>query len=199
MASLAALYKLALAAGLPVDPAKIAAAIAMAESGGVAKETHDADDDSYGYWQINVKGADNYKAHVTDQGLTSPSQLLDPKTNAKVMAAISHNGSDFSPWSTYTSGKWKKFDKLNAEVQKPTGQIAIEAVADPAKQALAILEKAGSWLSNPSNWLRVGYVAGGGTLVIVAIVYVIKSSSAGQTAIKAGKTAVKTGVKVAAL
>lgn len=216
MASYSELYNLAQRVGLSSDHAKTAAAIALAESGGAAVHTLDADDDSWGYWQINVKGASNRKAHLTDQGLTDPSQLLDATTNAKVMAKISHGGADFSAWSTYTSGKYQKFlngsgvDVAGAAAGLTgTGLIAnvatgtaaawdtVSTPLDAAKQALQLAQEAGEWIAKPENWIRIGYVVGGGTLAIVAIVAVIKSSEPGKQAIKTGKQAVKTAKKVA--
>jgi hypothetical protein len=88
---------------------QLAAAVAMAESGGNAN-AHNAlpPDDSYGLWQINMRGTlgpDRRKK----LGITSNSQLYDPATNARAMVMISSGGTNFTPWSTYTSGAYQKY------------------------------------------------------------------------------------------
>jgi hypothetical protein len=42
-------------------------------------------------------------------GLSSNDQLFDPLTNAKIAYAISNGGTNFNPWTTYTSDKYKQF------------------------------------------------------------------------------------------
>lgn len=74
--------------------ANMAAAIALAESSGrqdaVNYNTNGTVD--RGYWQINsVHGALS-----TDE----------PLANAKAAVEISNNGTDWSPWTTYTSGAY---------------------------------------------------------------------------------------------
>lgn len=75
------------------DPSKsfIAAEIAMAESGG-NQWAHSPTDD-IGYWQINSSWGPGYASY-------------DPLTNAKAAVYISHDGTDWSPWTTYTSGAY---------------------------------------------------------------------------------------------
>ena len=112
--SQSAIYTLALESGLTPARAKVAAAIAMAESGG-DPNAHNSKppDDSYGLWQINMIGSlgPARRAHFH---LTSDAQLLDPKMNAAAMYSISIHGGNFSPWSTYTSGSYRKY--LDADV-----------------------------------------------------------------------------------
>ena len=68
-----------------------AASIAMAESGGNQYAVSPTSD--YGYWQINS----SHGSMAT----------FDPIGNAKAAISISGNGSDWSPWSTYTSGAYQ--------------------------------------------------------------------------------------------
>jgi hypothetical protein len=78
----AVLYQYALAAGFPQDTAVKMVAIALKESGGnpLAHNTTPPDD-SYGLWQINMYG--NLAApRMAQFGLSSPSDLFDPSTNA---------------------------------------------------------------------------------------------------------------------
>lgn len=102
------IYDYAIGAGFNRLDAQTATAIAFAESGGDPNaHTVDTDDDSYGLWQINMLGSlgpDRMKRF----GLTNPAQLLDPKVNAKAAFAIYKGaGYKFSPWTTFTSGKYK--------------------------------------------------------------------------------------------
>jgi len=84
------------AGGNPANKA-IAAAIAMAESGG---QQYATDNDSNGtqdrgYWQIN-----------SSHGSLS---TFDPLGNARAAISISSNGTNWNPWTTYTSGAYLKY------------------------------------------------------------------------------------------
>ena len=79
------------AAGGSHAEAFMAAEIAMAESGGNQYALSPTDD--YGYWQIN---ASHGPAMATFNALG----------NAKAAIAISHDGTDWYPWTTYTSGAY---------------------------------------------------------------------------------------------
>ncbi len=80
------------AAGGSRGEAFMAAEIAMAESGG-RQFAHSPTND-FGYWQIN--------------GGHGPAMATyDPIGNARAAIAISSNGSDWFPWTTYTSGAYR--------------------------------------------------------------------------------------------
>lgn len=89
--------------------APVAAAIALAESGG-NPTAHNAKppDDSYGLWQINMLGSLG-PARRQQYGITSNTQLYDPLTNARAAVKISSGGSSFRAWSTYTNGAYQKY------------------------------------------------------------------------------------------
>ena len=70
--------------------AVMAASIAMAESSGQQFATGAAGE--RGYWQINP-----------DHGSLS---TYDPLGNAKAAVIISDNGTNWTPWTTYTSGAY---------------------------------------------------------------------------------------------
>jgi LysM repeat protein len=79
------------AAGGSHAKAFMAAEIAMAESGGRQYALSPTND--YGYWQIN--------------GSHGPAMAtFDPIGNAKAAIAISRDGTDWYPWTTYTSGAY---------------------------------------------------------------------------------------------
>lgn len=95
----AQLRALATAAGFP-DP-RLAAAVAMAESGGKAWiiVPEPKGGPSFGLWQI----------HLSDHPQFRGVDLLDPATNARAALEISRNGADWSPWSTYKNGLHKPY------------------------------------------------------------------------------------------
>jgi LysM repeat protein len=77
-------------AGGSSGEAVMAASIAMAESGGY-QYAHSPTND-YGYWQIN--------------GAWGSRATYDALGNAKAAIHISSNGTNWSPWTTYTSGAY---------------------------------------------------------------------------------------------
>ena len=104
-----ALEQLAIGAGCSSAAARVAEAIAMAESGGNPRAHNpNPPDDSYGLWQINMLGPLG-PARRSQFGLTSNDQLYDPSTNARAMVAISGGCSNWRPWSTFTNGAYRNF------------------------------------------------------------------------------------------
>ena len=90
-------------AGGPSAVAPIAAAIAMAESGGNSDQVNRTDNygtqTSWGLWQIS------------DGTHNEPVQnILDPSVNA-AQAVQKYNASGWAPWGTYVSGAWRQFFK----------------------------------------------------------------------------------------
>jgi hypothetical protein len=67
----------------------IAAQIATAESGGNPRAISPTSD--YGLWQINSSNAPGY-------------EMLNPYANVREAIALSGNGTNWSPWTTFTSG-----------------------------------------------------------------------------------------------
>ena len=90
--SCSGLESLWVAAGGRKSAAFMAAEIAMAESGGV-QYAHSPTND-YGYWQIN--------------GGHGPAlATYNPIGNAKAAIAISSNGTNWRPWTTYVTGAYR--------------------------------------------------------------------------------------------
>lgn len=180
--SQAQLEMYARSAGLSAGAARTAAAVGMAESGG-NPHAHNPipPDNSYGLWQINMYGKLG-PARRAKFGLSSNSDLYDPATNARAMAAISHGGSDFSPWSTYTSGAYRKYLSGGGAVQASDAQQAgvgdlLGSGLDGLKGLLSIAELmvgAGRWIANPHNWVRVLQVGVGVGIVYVGVGIVAK-------------------------
>jgi len=103
-----------ISAGGSDQTADVAAAVALAESGGCqyalsgpvdvrpVKECSyraTSSENSFGLWQINTL------AHLQYAG----TNLFDPRINAGAALQISGNGSDWTPWTTYTSGAYRAY------------------------------------------------------------------------------------------
>jgi hypothetical protein len=158
----------------------IAVAIAMAESGGNSKAHNPSGpDDSYGLWQINMKGTLG-PARRQQFGLANNEQLFDPRTNAKAMAKISLGGRSWGAWSVYSSGKYKTYlPDARKAVQNPeswaTGQGETDTiVGGKVFDAFnGIIEGLKKWFGE--GLLRIAGFIAGAILIILAIVMYIKS------------------------
>lgn len=201
------IYSLAKSVGLTDSRAKIAAAVAMAESKG-DPNAHNPNppDDSYGLWQINMLGSMGPERRK-QLGLSSNQDLYNPATNAKAMKALSQDGGNFNPWSTYTNQAyqqymsnpvtdqsksltfWQKLGLLAAPIPGVGGLVNLGgAAADAVNPMTAVadaLGKTAKWVSNSENWIRVGYVVGGSVVVIAGLVMLVESTKAGRTLTKA--------------
>jgi len=96
------------AAGVPEPAAHTGAAIGMAESGGRSDAVHlcpprcdpgQGPERSYGPWQLNLIA----HPRVT----VACAEALG--CAAQQTAAISGHGSNWTPWTTFTSGAWRKY------------------------------------------------------------------------------------------
>jgi peptidoglycan hydrolase-like protein with peptidoglycan-binding domain len=92
----AELVTLTASIGFP-DPA-LAAAVAMAESGGNPYAVGDGGT-SFGLWQIHMPAHPEFDA----------SKLLEPNYNAHAALLISKSGTDWTPWTTYKTGAYKAY------------------------------------------------------------------------------------------
>ena len=109
--SLQQLQALAASVGFP-DP-NLAAAVAMAESGGNACAQGDPNigaggyqcggpngtSTSFGLWQVNTTFNPQYDA----------ASLLGGPYNARAAYAISNGGANWNPWTTYRTGAFKRW------------------------------------------------------------------------------------------
>jgi hypothetical protein len=103
------LRELAIAVGFTPEQARIAAAIAIAESGGdpwaqgdprgVFQPTPNGSSTSFGLWQV----------HAPDHPEFNPGDLLTTDYNARAAYMISKGGTDFSPWTTYRDGSYRRY------------------------------------------------------------------------------------------
>lgn len=89
------LQTLAETVGFP--DSNVAAAVALAESGGDPNAIGD-DGRSIGLWQIFVLAHPQYSAE----------EMFDPIANARAAFEISQHGKNWRPWTTYRNGAYRK-------------------------------------------------------------------------------------------
>ena len=113
------LERLAQEVGFSPEDARIAAAIALAESSGRAGidtvqsglDPEKKNEFSLGLWQIDMQDSPGYMLGTDRRqkfGIESNEELYNPLTNAKAAKMI-FDTFGFKPWATYTSGKYKDF------------------------------------------------------------------------------------------
>jgi hypothetical protein len=179
-------------AGFPASALDEAAAIAMAESGGKASVVNPTSHNT-GLFQIGPKGT------INDAGVgLSESALKNENVNASAAYKIwKRDGKTFSKsWSTYGGAAYQKYlamakgQKLgNPMEESVVGQVMQTTI--PGTEGLASISnavtKGGNWISNPSSWLRIGYVVGGSVLALLALQSLFKpvTSAAAGAVLKA--------------
>lgn len=217
-----AIAQAALAAGFAAGtPATTAVAVALAESGGNTTARNRNSDGSVdrGLWQINSK----WHPEVSD------AQADNPATAAQAAFRISGSGRNWRPWAAFTRGAHTAFMvRANQAVTLAvgTGSLAgglgaqIDAGGDGVAGAIAgtakgiasiasILGKAGEWIGDPHNWVRVAEVLGGAVAVAIGLHMIAKSGAGGPVATavrgaeqgaknvrKAGKKVQNTGAQI---
>jgi lysozyme-like protein len=155
--------------------APIAAAIAMAESSGenVEQQGQPYATTGWGLWQITPGNSE--PQYGTD------ADLLNPVNNAKAaVAKWKAAGNSFTPWTTFTSGKYLQFLQGNVPASNtgttatPASTTALPGFSFPSEitsffnDASAFTEKL-MWLAMPSSWVRIGAFLIGVGLLLFAI------------------------------
>jgi hypothetical protein len=181
-------------------------AVAMAESSGDDQVAGDGGW-SIGLWQIYRKAHPQY----------SEAYLRNPQNNAVAAHEVwASAGGSFSPWTTYKNGIYLLYmstAEVAAQRVQPKGGIlaapaqagthlpdttGAPSILDAGKaiaSGVGLAAKAGTWLSNPQNLVRIVYVVVGVSLITGALVMLAAPTLLGA-AVPAGK-AVKTVRKVA--
>lgn len=126
-------------AGFTGQDLKIAVAVALAESGGNPRAHNPVGkDDSYGLWQINMRGGLGPERRKLFD-ISNNEQLYDPAVNAKAAYLIwKRNGWD--AWTTYTHKKYEAF---------LSGLSASGGIAGSIGSALSTADTASATVSNP--------------------------------------------------
>jgi hypothetical protein len=188
--------------------APIAAAIALAESGGNPSSLDNnprTGDLSYGLWQINMIGSMG-PGRLREFGLSSDSQLLDPLTNAQAAVKVAGGGSNpnFSPWTTFTSGKYLKYLQSGVAPNMTAGGAGGSAGSGSgtpgASDASATNPLTASFwqetIGNIGNYVFFGICLAGGAIILAAGLIMIIMSNAGEGVGAVGQLG-RTGLAVA--
>lgn len=160
-----ALKSWALSGGFSAADASTAAAVAMAESSGDSTVVNKSSG-AVGLWQI-------MPATARSVGQSdSVNMLKNPLYNATTAAKIKKRDG-WSPWSAYNNGSYKQYlDEAEDAGGIDWGGEDSELFDNPVQgledigAASRDLVRAGQWIANPQNLLRVVYVVGGGVLII---------------------------------
>jgi hypothetical protein len=185
------LEKLWIKAGGSTATANIAAAIALAESGGNPNARNpEGPEHAEGLWQI--------------KGQLVGGNILNPEVNAKNAVAKYNAAKGFSPWTTFTSGAYKShlFDPAETVAEgdsegpkggKELGEGAEKVTGIPFKKAGEAVDSVGGFLTDlttPSTWLRVAEGVGGVILFFVGL-KTLTRGTAGATVVNQPVSAAK--------
>lgn len=176
-------------AGFTGNDLNIAVAVAFAESGG-DPQSHNPKppDNSYGLWQINMLGSmgpDRRKRFK----LSKNEDLYDPATNARVAYGIykEQGGSTFKPWTTYTSGTYKKFMAEAGGAVSNTDSGSTSQPASGTTDGGIVTGGLNALGANLFNALQnIGGVIIGVLLIVAAVVLLAMQSKTGKSVIKKG-------------
>ncbi len=180
---------------------RTAIAVALAESGGNT-QAHNArpPDNSYGLWQINMIGPMG-PARRRRFGIRSNDELFDPAVNARAMFNLSAGGAVWRPWSTFLRGDYRAhLDEANEATRgllhgdpgaveqtgiEPTGIVAknfamIGKAADAIQDPLKVMAAVFLFLTNPSNWVRIGEVFAGAAIMLIGLSSIIRDTETGR-------------------
>ena len=184
--------------------ASVAAAIALAESGGnPAARNPEGPEHAEGLWQI--------------KGQLVPGNILNPQVNAANAVAKYRAAKGFTPWTTYTSGAYKAhLSSSSAELIPGEDSIPIvggigkkltefgEAAGHGASAPVEGVESAASStagvlkaITEPSTWLRLAEGVGGIVLFMVGLKTLTKGT-AGATVVREQGGSIKGAVRKAA-
>lgn len=168
----------------------VAVAVALAESRGDTRAHHvTGREDSRGAWQINIKAWPEF----------ATANLYDLDTNAKAAFSIWQR-KGWGPWSTHNSGAWLLFwpvaqmaaesnvvKRLNSDPGSVAGDLAnvgdavtggaVSAAGDmlgAVQTAAGSLVKAGGWLGDRNNWVRVAQVTAGGAVLVGGVLVLVR-------------------------
>lgn len=145
--------------------------IVKAESGGRAAAYNPRGlDDSYGLFQINMENNDPRNPNMGTKrnaaylkkygsiGYRGPESLLDPNINARIAYDMSKGGTNFNPWTTYTSGKYLEHTAGvgSASVGNKTVNITVSLANASTAEANALAKRVKEILLNDKDLQTVG-------------------------------------------
>lgn len=153
----------------------IAIAVALAESSGNPEVVNYLG--CTGLWQVYVK------VHQPRHPLWTTEWLKQPANNAQAAYTIWREaGNSWRPWTTYTSGSYRRFSKRANDAAKVTGSDAAAVIDNPILRALtpgpvedaldatAALSEFVGKIKDPHNQRRILFVLVGIVLVLVGLI-----------------------------
>ena len=158
-------------AGFKGDALTTAYGVVKAESGGRANAYNPTGmDDSYGLFQINMENNDprnpgmgnrrnaDYLKKYASIGYTGPESLKDPYINSRIAYDISKGGTNFKPWTTYTSGKYLQHTSgvTSANVGNKTVNINVSLANASTAEANRLAKQVKEILLNDKDLQEVG-------------------------------------------
>jgi hypothetical protein len=158
-------------AGFRGDALTTAYGVVKAESGGrPGAKNMQGLDKSYGLFQINmenndprnpnmgVKRNEAYLKKYKSIGYTGPESLLDPFINARIAYDISKGGTNFNPWTTYTSGKYLQHTSgtASASMGNKTVNITVNLANASAAEANKLAKQVKDILLKDKDLQEVG-------------------------------------------
>ena len=158
-------------AGFKGESLNTAYGIVKAESGGRANAYNPTGmDDSYGLFQINMENNDprnpgmgnrrnaDYLKKYASIGYTGPESLKDPYINSRIAYDISKGGTNFKPWTTYTSGKYLQHTSgvTSANVGNKTVNINVSLANASTAEANRLAKQVKEILLNDKDLQEVG-------------------------------------------
>lgn len=171
----------AIQAGFSGQDLVTAVAVALAESNGRidATNTNSNGSTDYGVWQINSVHSDEFAKYPQWWSVENADMAHD------IYAAA---GNQWTPWSTFTSGKYTSFllQATSAAKSPDTGNVVggpgdtktvniipgVDSIAQSLSGFTTSLAAIAGWIGDPQNWERVGMVFIGGALVVGALIMV---------------------------
>lgn len=143
---------------------------------------------SVGLWQIRSLNSQLGTGEVRDAN-----SLSNPDFNARSMYQISSGGTNWTPWSVYTSGAYKaNYAVTSKDLGGKSATLVGARFPIPGGGLVGGFEAVVATVSDPGFWRRVGMGALGAGLVIVAAGVIMRDSLAPTVA-----QAAKVGVAVA--
>jgi hypothetical protein len=163
--SIPQLVALAQQAGFSGDSAAIAAAVAVAESGGNPRARNPISS-ATGLWQIMQS------VHSVAHPTWTFAWLYVPQNNAHAAYVVSSGGHNWKPWVTYTSGAYLRFLPSARRVLGGSGASAAPATAAAAPSPAG---SAPGSSFDPNVWLRIAMFLAGAALLLAAGIITTKA------------------------
>jgi hypothetical protein len=159
----------------------IAVAIALAESRGKLDAVNQSRNGiAVGLFQIYTRGATRVDT-----------RLFDPVYNTQ-RAIEKYRAQGWGAWSAFTSGAYRQFiPQATAGVKATHKDSVFEKAGDVVGGVVDAATGTFNVLTSASTWARVGFVLGGGVIVLLGILFVYQQAKS-STVGKAVRTAAKT-------